>query len=110
MDSKSTARGPATAPSITAKTLAAYSRQIAPVIAGAIDKAVAPLKARIDELESRPSLKYCGVYQAHEGYNEGAAVTSGGSLWVARSYVPAGRKPGECKDWQLAVKRGRDAR
>ena len=47
-----------------------------------------------------------GVY-TEKDYEKGDAVTFGGSLWIAQKDTPSG-KPGESKDWRLAVKKGRD--
>lgn len=69
-------------------------------------KRVKALEARIAELESRPALKYMGVYRSDKIYLAGNFVTYGGSLWhcnAATSDVP-----GEGQNWTLAAKRGND--
>lgn len=47
-----------------------------------------------------------GVF-SEKDYEKGDAVTFGGSLWIAQKDNPTG-KPGDSKDWRLAVKKGRD--
>lgn len=54
-----------------------------------------------------PAIIDRGVWATGE-YTKGDAVTWGGSLWIAQS--PTSSKPGECKSWRLAVKKGRDAK
>ena len=81
---------------------------IAPVIKETIARALAPLEARIRELEAKPALKYCGVWRQGEIYNTGDFTTDHGSLWHAKSVTLA--RPGTDDTWQLAVKRGRDAK
>jgi len=88
--------------------------------------AIAALGERLDTLETRepvpgpagppgppgeagaPGLRYCGVFVGGKSYGVGDAVTSDGSLWICRADTAA--KPGADGAWQLAVKRGRDAR
>jgi len=88
--------------------------------------ALAALGERLDTLETRepvpgpagppgppgeagaPGLRYCGVFVGGKSYGVGDAVTSDGSLWICRADTAA--KPGADGAWQLAVKRGRDAR
>jgi hypothetical protein len=89
------------------------------------DIAIAALGERLDTLETREGmpgppgpagpagkdgagLQYCGVYVGGKSYGIGDAVTSDGSLWICRADTAA--KPGADGAWQLAVKRGRDAR
>jgi len=86
---------------------------------------IAAFGERLDTLESREGapgppgpagpagkdgagLQYCGVYVGGKSYGIGDAVTSDGSLWICRADTAA--KPGADGAWQLAVKRGRDAR
>jgi hypothetical protein len=71
---------------------------------------IAPLIARISELEARPTMKYCGVFDLQQNYKVGDFVTDDGSLWHCCSPT-CGVRPGSMPEiWQLAVKRGRDAR
>ncbi len=57
-----------------------------------------------------PVMIYKGVFHHGESYSPGDTVTWGGSLWHCNEAT--GDKPGEngSKGWQLAVKRGRDAK
>jgi hypothetical protein len=69
------------------------------------------LKARIKTLEERldqgKGLRYRGVFQAAETYQEGNMVTFKGALWIAVKGTRS--KPGEPDSgWQLAVKSGRN--
>jgi len=53
------------------------------------------------------SLNYLGVHVSGKTYDVGDLVTAGGSAWYcARTTKGA---PGNSTDWQLMVKRGRDA-
>lgn len=64
---------------------------------------------RVKELSTRlPTLRFKGVFKIESEYRQGDSVTAGGSLFIARKDAPAGT-PGNSDDWQLAVKRGRDA-
>jgi hypothetical protein len=67
------------------------------------------LLARIEALEARPDLKYLGVWASEKVYGTGNFVTEGGSLWHAQR-ASVGEKPGTGDAWQLAVKKGKDAR
>ena len=67
------------------------------------------LEARIEALEQRPAMKYCGVYNEKQGYVPGDFVTHHGSLFHAECESRA-VTPGTAPAWKLAVKRGRDAR
>lgn len=55
-----------------------------------------------------PSMIFRGVYKQDAAYEQGDAVTWGGSCWVALK--DTSNKPGTCDAWQLAVKRGRDGK
>jgi hypothetical protein len=69
------------------------------------------MAARLDKLEARPELKYCGVWVAGKTYAENSLVTQSGSLWIAKkttaAYPGGGAEPGS---WQLCVKRGQDGK
>lgn len=67
------------------------------------------LLARIEALEARPELKYLGVWASETVYGAGTFITDGGSVWHAQR-ASVGEKPGAGDAWQLAVKKGRDAR
>ena len=53
-------------------------------------------------------LTYRGVHVAGQAYAPGDLVTAGGSAWYC--HAPTTAAPGAGPDWQLMVKRGRDAR
>lgn len=56
-----------------------------------------------------PFILDCGVYQSGTAYEQGDAVTFGGSLWIAQAATDA--KPGDgATPWRLAVKAGREGR
>lgn len=61
-----------------------------------------------EAIKSVPRMEYHGVW-TERAFTKGDTVTFGGSLWICRVEHTTG-KPGMCDDWQLAVKRGRDAR
>jgi hypothetical protein len=69
------------------------------------------MAARLDKLEARPELKYCGVWVAGKTYAENSLVTQSGSLWIAKkttaAYPGGGAEPGS---WQLCCKRGADGK
>ncbi len=89
-----------------AELIKAIARGFAPTI-HALEKQIAKLEQRIEELESS-GLKYCGTHQCSMDYRKGHATTYEGALWVATRDVSAER-PGHGDGWQLAVKSGRDA-
>ena len=68
-----------------------------------------PLLKRIAELEARPAFDYTDTFEQGRSYRKGQGCTQGGSIFVAMKDYPAA--PGTPDSgWQLAVKRGRDAR
>jgi hypothetical protein len=69
---------------------------------------LAGIEKRVEELESRPTLRYLGVWK--EGhYVIGSAVTQGGSVWIAERDTD--QRPGDGESgWRLAVRAGRDYR
>jgi len=58
--------------------------------------------------DGAPGLRYSGVHVAGKTYDTGDVVTAAGSAWYC-SRTTTGA-PGSSPDWQLMVKRGRDAR
>lgn len=64
------------------------------------------LTERVESLSAR-GLKYAGVWQRALDYERGDVVTHKGSAWVA--VREAATEPGEASEWQLMVKKGRDA-
>jgi HK97 family phage prohead protease len=68
----------------------------------------AKIKSLHDEITRlQAEHKYFGVWTAGS-YMEHNSVTHKGSLWIALADTEG--EPGTTEDWQLAVKRGRDAR
>ena len=55
-----------------------------------------------------PGLRYLGVHVAGKPYAVGDVVTHGGSAWYCGHETSDA--PGASPEWQLMVKRGRDAR
>jgi hypothetical protein len=69
---------------------------------------MADLKRRMATLEARPQVKYMGVHKPGATYSEGSLVTRDGSIFHCNKTTTA--MPGDgSQDWQLAVKRGKDA-
>jgi hypothetical protein len=71
------------------------------------------LEMRIKFLEAQPTdkgLHYEGVWSGLTNYAKNAAVTHGGSLWIAKSANVSCRPGHGDGPWQLAVKRGSDGR
>ena len=94
----------------------ALTRGLAPVIRNAIAQALA-LEARLMALEANghrapaavSNVRWCGVWTEKRGaVEEGALVTVGGSLWLARTTTTA--RPGSSRDWVLVVKGNRPRR
>jgi hypothetical protein len=70
---------------------------------------IASLLKRVKELEARPTLKYLGIWETEKVYASGSFVTDAGSIWHAHR-ANVGERPGTGDAWQLAVKKGKDAR
>lgn len=93
-------------------------KQMIESMARVVNKVLEPMRAdvkalgaRVAALEAANAEKaYFGVYDGDSGYRKHNMVTHGGSMWVALEDAPAGTRPGESDEWQLAVKKGRDAR
>ena len=64
-------------------------------------------KDGIDGKDGR-GLTYLGVHVSGKSYDVGDLVTAGGSAWYCGHATTT--TPGSSSDWQLMVKRGRDAR
>lgn len=58
---------------------------------------------------SLPTIIDRGVWRSEARYERGDAVTSDGSLWIAREDNP-NHEPGKGAQWRLAVTRGRNGR
>jgi integrin beta 3 len=57
-----------------------------------------------------PVMIYRDIWNAERTYDEGDAVTWGGSLWVAQKDTPEGKPDAPDSGWKLCVKRGRDGK
>jgi hypothetical protein len=93
------------------RVVTAIMRGIGPVVrefvAAEVQRATAPLIARLAALEARPagaSLKWAGVWQS-KTYPECSLVTHAGGLWLATRGTSA--RPGtDTSGWTLIVKKG----
>jgi HK97 family phage prohead protease len=95
-----------TTPSQFASQLANHLLEsVGDVVVEALSARDAKIKSLQEQLSSRT---YKGVYDPANTYRKHNMVTLSGSLWIAM--CDTGAKPGESEDWQLAVKKGRDAR
>ena len=85
---------------------------LAEVTKEAIDRAVAPLEARIKALEEKPArLDYRGTFQRSQTYFRHQGVTHHGAVWVCITDRISGKAPHEDpQSWQLAAKSGTDPR
>lgn len=78
----------------------------------ALERRIEALERRLAELAERPAVSYRGVWRDGEPYAAGDFVTHAGSMWYART-ASISRRPGTdagASAWQLAVKRGSDAK
>ena len=62
------------------------------------------LAKRVERLEARPVVRYCGVWQDGETYPPGTLITCSGSLWHAERKTSS--RPGADATWKMAVKNG----
>jgi hypothetical protein len=93
-----------------------FEKELAAEIANLVRHHVRPLKDRIAELEGRivdaekqaAEFRYRGVWQPGETYRKNNFITHDGGVWVCLRETEG--KPGQCLDWQLAVRRGRDGK
>lgn len=76
--------------------------------ARALRQRIVELEQRVQALESRPELKYCGVHRLGELYAPNMLVTHAGSLWICKRATR--NRPGVGSDWQLTAKRGAPGR
>jgi hypothetical protein len=99
---------------VTFKTLmAALSGGVIPVLKelkGRHEARMGAIEARLAALEEKPSVRYCGVWEAGKDYMNGDAVTKGGSLWICKLNHVSSEPGVDYVSWQLAVKRGRDGK
>lgn len=100
---------------MTQTMLAALVRGIAKPITEQIEKSIAPLRSRIEVLESQLAAEqgntrgfdYKGVWTSGTTYRRNQGVTFAGSLWICLvDVISEPTRPNESRDWQLAVKRG----
>jgi hypothetical protein len=83
----------------------AMGQAMGPIVKKFVQDCIAPLAERIRDLETRPPVEW-GIYDASKEYKAGVFVTSGGSMWFAKT-ASRGVKPGSGDaSWQLCVKRG----
>ena len=78
-------------------------------LVGQLIEAMRVLRAEVREPQKRPDLKYVGVWNQDKVYGAGNLVTEAGSVWHTQR-ANVGERPGAGDAWQLAVKRGKDAR
>lgn len=90
----------------------AIVKAVSEAIGEHIQEEVAKLVARIELLEAKPAIEYCGTYAPGRSYTPGNAVTHRGSLWICveTTSVAPSFDDGPPNGWQLAAKRGRDAK
>jgi hypothetical protein len=79
------------------------AKELAELIRHHVDTAIKPLQKRLERLELRGELKYCGVWQQQK-YQPGCLVTLGGGLWHCEMHTES--RPGTDACWRLAVKSG----
>jgi hypothetical protein len=68
------------------------------------------LDARVKALEDRPTLRYCGIYEAGATYRPGDFVTNDGHTWACKSITrvrPTFGSEAASAFWTLACKAGR---
>lgn len=69
------------------------------------DSRIEALERRCAALETRPALKYVGVFREGQRYTAGSLITRAGSLWLAEDDTDL--QPGDgASGWRLIVKRG----
>jgi hypothetical protein len=69
------------------------------------DAKIAALERRVEALERKPFVKFCGVWKADRGFDPGDAVVHHGGLWICKA-ATSGEPSKDFDGWQLAVKRG----
>ncbi len=84
--------------------LGAVAREVFAVV----EQEMEALREKVKRVEGK-GLSYAGTWQRALGYVEGDVVTYDGSAWVCLS-PETKAKPGDGADWQLFVKKGRDAK
>jgi hypothetical protein len=56
--------------------------KVAHVVAFGVKAGIAPLLARLDALEAKPTVEYGGTYADGKHYCEGQLITRSGALWL----------------------------
>ena len=86
--------------------------ELAEVLVGTIQKALAPVLARLAQLEQRmasleakPHVKFCGAWTRGTTYEPGNAVVRDGALWICKA-TTLGEPSKDSVGWQLAVRKG----
>jgi hypothetical protein len=82
---------------------------IGQIIHDEIERAIAPLRQRIAELEAK-GVSYCGVFQRAQGYRRGSIVTFENNMHVAIKDTEPGDMPLQCSSWQLCLRGAQAAR
>jgi hypothetical protein len=81
------------------------TKALAPILNDFVEKKLAPIVKRLDELSGRPAFAYRGTWQAENTYEPGQFVSDKGCLWYVKH--PSSARPSESHDsYQLAVKMG----
>jgi hypothetical protein len=95
-----------------AREYASSPNMLAVISMGAVTallNVVSKQRGRIKALESRPVLKYMGVYTGSVQYEAGSIVTHGGSMFHCNVEGTSDR-PGTSGAWTMCVKSGKDGR
>lgn len=85
-------------------------KQMAEAVFGLLERSLAPITARLRELElkvdelEREPVKFLGTYTPHKMYAKNSLVVHNGSLWWAAH--PTLEPPGSTASWRLCVKAG----
>lgn len=70
-----------------------------------VAKQIAQQQKRIDALEAKPSIKFCGTFAPGTTYSPGDACVHKSALWICKA-ATSGAPGTDFIGWQLAVKRG----
>src|ERR1051325_770674 len=66
-----------------------FAKEMAAVIAEHVEPKLAPLRARLSDIEVR-GIHFQGTYQRAQDYDRGSLVVANGSLWAAIRPIGAG--------------------
>jgi hypothetical protein len=69
------------------------------------DERIAALETRLNAMERKPFVKFCGVWKSDRPFDPGDAVVHSGGLWICKA-ATTGEPSKDFVGWQLAVKRG----